>query len=169
MKIRDIPQVLAIDRASFALPWSEKSYQFEILENNASWLWVAEIQNQTGQPQIIGMIVVWLISDEAHVATIAVHPGHRQQGIARQLLARAIYESIKSGALLATLEVRQHNAAAQELYHSFGFEVVGCREHYYTDNHEDALIMTVSGLDQAYLAWLAGQTGLPPVSESRMP
>jgi ribosomal-protein-alanine N-acetyltransferase len=50
-----------------------------------------------------------------------------------------------------TLEVRESNVAAQELYRSFGFDVAGRRERYYTDDHEDALVMTTPDLDDPRL------------------
>lgn len=151
MVLQDVPQVVAVDRLSFALPWSEKSYRFEVLENDASLLWVAETACPNEPPLVVGMIVVWLVVDEAHVATIAVHPAYRGIGLARRLLAAALRQAIPLGARLATLEVRRSNTVAQALYQRFGFQVVGKRAHYYNDNGEDALIMTVDRLDQAYL------------------
>jgi ribosomal-protein-alanine N-acetyltransferase len=95
-----------------------------------------------------------MILDEAHIATIAVHPDFRGQGTGGRLLATALAEAIRRRASLATLEVRAGNLAAQQLYHRFHFETAGIRPRYYRDNHEDALIMTVSGLDDSYLHWL---------------
>jgi ribosomal-protein-alanine N-acetyltransferase len=70
------------------------------------------------------------------------------------LLVSALQASIRKGARLATLEVRAGNQVAQEFYRGFEFEVVNRRPRYYRDNNEDALIMTISGLDRAYAAWL---------------
>lgn len=166
---RDLAQVVAIDHASFTLPWPANSYRFELYENPTSLLYVAEASHTSAVPaaeaasadggsapaaRVVGMIVVWVILDEAHVATIAMHPDYRGRGIAQALLATALAESIRRGVHSATLEVRQNNLPAQKLYRRFHFEVVGRRPRYYHDNHEDALIMTASGLDQSYLAWL---------------
>ena len=107
-----------------------------------------------GKTEIVGMIVVWLIIDEAHIATLAVHPDHRGQGIGRRLLFTALNDCVGWGAHSATLEVRQGNLAAQTLYKDFGFEIVGRRPHYYIDNNEDALIMTLEDMDEEYLDWL---------------
>ncbi len=98
--------------------------------------------------------MIWMVLDEAHIATIAVHPDYRQRGIARQLMVDILKESYRRGAELVTLEVRQNNLPAQMLYRRFHFEIVGHRPHYYQDNHEDALIMTLKELDQAYIEWL---------------
>jgi ribosomal-protein-alanine N-acetyltransferase len=87
-----------------------------------------------------------MIVDEAHIATVATHPGYRQQGIASQLLVAALKSAYAEGARSALLEVRAGNQAAQEMYRKFGFEVVGRRERYYKDNQEDAVLMTLSRL-----------------------
>jgi ribosomal-protein-alanine N-acetyltransferase len=154
MQIDDLAQVHAIDVQSFSMPWPLSSYRYELLENPASLQWVAEACSPDGACQVVGMIVVWLILDEAHIATIAVQADHRGRGIGRVLLAQALQASIRKGAHMATLEVRAGNQVAQEFYRGFEFEVVNRRPRYYRDNNEDALIMTISGLDRAYAAWL---------------
>ena len=155
MRTEDIPQVVALDRMSFSLPWTESAYRYELLENSMSQLWVAEQAAANGESRLVGMIVIWLILDEAHVATLAVHPDFRRQGIAAHLLAAGLSAAVRSGAVQATLEVRASNQPAQLLYQRFGFDVVGLRRRYYRDNNEDAWIMTASGLGEKYLAWLA--------------
>lgn len=153
MRLEDIPQVQAIDKASFSMPWPESAYRYELSQSSNSLQWVAE--GETGQGwRIVGMIVVWVVVDEAHIATIAVQPEARGQGIARQLMAAGLSGAILHGAEAATLEVRAGNLVAQRLYRRFHFEVVGNRPRYYRDNNEDALIMTAHGLDQDYLKWL---------------
>jgi ribosomal-protein-alanine N-acetyltransferase len=147
MQLEDVEQVHAIDVMSFSVPWPASSYRFELQENPASLLWVAEAMVPEGKPDVIGMIVVWLILDEAHIATIAVHPDYRGRGIGGEILTVALRESARKGAKKATLEVRAGNEIARKLYGSFGFQVVGQRSRYYQDNNEDALIMSVSDLD----------------------
>jgi ribosomal-protein-alanine N-acetyltransferase len=153
MQPDDLAQVVAIDQLSFSLPWPENAYRYELFENPGSLLWVAEKVN-AAQRQIVGMIVVWLIIDEAHIATIAIHPDHRGQGIAAELMATGLAGAIRKQMSSATLEVRLNNMPAQKLYQRFRFEVVGKRVRYYRDNNEDALIMTVDGLGADYLNWL---------------
>ena len=140
----DVEQVYAIDVLSFKLPWSVRSYRYEVTENQASRDWVAEAVDDQGHTQIVGMIVVWVILDEAHVATIAVHPDFRRRGIGRQLLALALLDALESGVTQSLLEVRRGNLNAKAIYEQFGFEVVGVRPGYYADNHEDALLMTLN-------------------------
>lgn len=176
MCLDDLPSVEEIDRLSFSLPWPKNAYRFELLENPSSLTYVAELispldTTKIDSPKIVGLCVIWLILDEAHIATLATHPDYRRLGIARQLLVKALRESIARGCTSATLEVRAHNLAAQALYQAFGFAVVGSRPKYYQDNLEDALIMTVSPLNTAYQHWLKNvsetqkpvHTGVPPV------
>ena len=57
------------------------------------------------------------------------------------------------GAQRITLEVRVSNAVAQNLYRKYGFTVVGTRRRYYSDNNEDAYIMTTEDINtQSYRA-----------------
>lgn len=154
MNSNDIEQLNAIDQASFSMPWPKRAYEYELNENPHSRLWVAEVTYPDGSKRVAGMIVLWLIIDVAHIATLAVHPDLRGQGIAKYLLATAIRAGIQNGASEATLEVRAGNKIAQKLYRLFCFKVVGRRPHYYQDNKEDAVIMTVYNLDDEYLAWL---------------
>jgi ribosomal-protein-alanine N-acetyltransferase len=153
MQIGDLMQVQYIDRNSFSLPWPTSAYNYE-LTNPKSLLWVAEIPGEDTSPKIVGMIVMWLIVDEAHIATLAVEPEYRRQGIGRNLLATSLREAAHIGMREATLEVRANNLAAQRLYQKFMFEIVGFRPHYYRDNSEDALIMTMKNLGDTYLDWL---------------
>lgn len=72
---------------------------------------------------------------------LATHPRARRRGVARGLLRRLVAEARAWGASRVFLEVRELNQAAQTLYASEGFEVVGRRRRYYNDTGEDALVM----------------------------
>jgi ribosomal-protein-alanine N-acetyltransferase len=141
MTVEDVPAAHEIDVFSFTLPWPERSLRFEVTDNPAARCWAAELDGR-----LVGMLALWMIVDEAHIATVATHPGYRQQGIASQLLVAALKSAYAEGARSALLEVRAGNQAAQEMYRKFGFEVVGRRERYYKDNHEDAVLMTLPRL-----------------------
>jgi [ribosomal protein S18]-alanine N-acetyltransferase len=154
MKEEDLDQAKTIDRMSFSLPWPDHSYEYEFYKNPLSLLWVAEVEEKEEKHRVVGTLVIWLIVDEAHIATIAVHPEYRNQGIAGQMLAEAMRAAVDKGMLQATLEVRANNTFAQQLYKRFGFEIVGRRQRYYRDNNEDAFIMTVRNLNQTYLEWM---------------
>ncbi len=139
MTLDDLAQVIAIDRASFSLPWPERSFRFEITDNPASRCWVVEMDSQ-----VIGTLVLWLIMDEAHIATIAIHPDYRRQSIGQALLLHALKSALEEGATSSFLEVRESNLAAQAMYRKYGFVATGRRMHYYKDNEEDAILMTAS-------------------------
>ncbi|MBM4423097.1 MAG: ribosomal-protein-alanine N-acetyltransferase [Chloroflexi bacterium] len=148
MTLADVPQVAAIDRLSFALPWSELSYSKELTENANAHFFVAVETEEGGQwlgrasRNVIGFCGYWFIVDEAHISTIAVHPQWRGRGVGELLLTAMLRHALAQGAVMATLEVRESNAAARGLYRKYGFEVVGQRKHYYRDNGEDAILMT---------------------------
>ena len=142
MTLEDIPAVHEIDMLSFSLPWPERSFRFEVTENPVSRGWVAEVAGQ-----IAAMLVLWFIIDEAHIATIAVHPDFRRQGIGEQILIYALRAAQDEGARRAFLEVRTSNAGAQAMYKKYGFEIAGVRPHYYRDNNEDALLMNLENFD----------------------
>jgi len=154
MKLEDIPRVHEIDVLSFTLPWPEKSYRFELTENPTTLAYVAEMVSRDAKLDVIGMAIVWIVIDEAHIATIAIHPDFRRYGYGKRLLSEVLRQSILGGAILATLEVRETNLLAQQMYTKFGFTIVGRRLHYYKDNNEDAVIMTLDQMGSEYLAWL---------------
>ena len=151
MQIDDLQQVRVIDQLSFSMPWPESAYRYELTENPASRSWVATYNSPNGEPFVVGMIVVWLILDEAHIATLAVHPDYRGKGIGSALLVEALKSAVSQGALSALLEVRASNLTAQRLYQHYGFEIVSRRPRYYKDNHEDALLMNLANLSEALL------------------
>ena len=142
MRPEDIPAVVELDQKSFSLPWPERSFRFEVTENPASHCWVAELDGR-----VVGMIVVWLIVDEAHVATIATHPDFRRQGIGKNLLGYVLLDLIDKGARSSFLEVRESNFAAQDMYRKFGYKESGRRRRYYKDNDEDAILMNLDSLN----------------------
>ncbi len=142
MTLEDIPAVHEIDLLSFSLPWPERSFRFELSDNPAARGWVAEVEGR-----IAAMLLLWFIVDEAHIATIATHPDFRRQGIGEQILVHALREAFTEGARRAFLEVRASNLAAQSMYKKYGFIVDGLRPKYYRDNNEDAILMSVVGLD----------------------
>lgn len=147
MRKDDLDSVIEIDRLSFSMPWPKSAYVHDLTNNPAAMLWVAEESSLAGEPTVVGMIVLWLILDEAHIATLAVHPDRRGAGIGSGLIATGLKGAYGKGARRAMLEVRASNHAAQSLYKEFGFNVVFRRPRYYRDNHEDALLMNLDSLE----------------------
>jgi ribosomal-protein-alanine N-acetyltransferase len=141
MRLEDVPAVHEIERLSFTTPWPAYAFEQELKGNRLARYVVA----RAGEA-IVGFAGLWLMVDEAHITTFSVHPDWRRQGIGRQLMLNIAELAVGIAARRMTLEVRVSNEAAQDLYRSFGFEVTGRRPRYYTDDHEDALVMTTSDL-----------------------
>ena len=95
---------------------------------------------------IVGYAGIWLMVDEAHLTAIAVRKNYQGRGFGELLLIKALDIARKLGSRVMTLEVRVSNSVAQSLYRKFGFENSGLRKRYYSDNNEDAYIMTTGEL-----------------------
>lgn len=142
----DLTRVAEIDAVSFSLPWPKSSFEYE-LRNPVSRLWVIEAEKSDSSTAIAGMICMWVIENEGHIATFAILPEYRRMGFGGRLLAHALLEAAGEGVELVYLEVRRGNQAAIALYGEFGFKTTGIRAGYYSDNHEDALMMTLEDLN----------------------
>jgi [ribosomal protein S18]-alanine N-acetyltransferase len=142
MQLVDIAAVQAIERASFSAPWPPNAYLTELQSNRLAHYMVVRAGNE-----IAGYAGLWLMVDEAHVTTFAIHPDWRRQGLGERLLMALLDLAIERRSSEATLEVRLSNLPARRLYEKFGFRPVGIRPRYYTDNNEDALVMTTDRLD----------------------
>mgnify|MGYP001434448975 CR=1 FL=1 len=105
-------------------------------------------KSQTLNPNIVGLVGTWYMTDEAHITTIGVLSGYRQKGIGELLLIGCIEQALANQSRVVTLEVRVSNIEAQTLYKKYGFENVGLRKRYYSDNNEDALIMTTNPINK---------------------
>ena len=91
---------------------------------------------------IAGFIGIWFVIDEAHVVIIGLRETARRKGIGEQLLISALEQAVENDSRVVTLEVRESNEPAIELYRKYGFQEVGLRRRYYSDNGENAVIMT---------------------------
>ena len=106
---------------------------------------------------ILGFVGLWFMVDEAHITAIAVHEASRGKGIGELLLIGSIELAMSRQAKVVSLEARISNHVAHSLYQKYGFQNVGVRKGYYTDNREDAAIMTTEPIDTAaYQERLAG-------------
>jgi [ribosomal protein S18]-alanine N-acetyltransferase len=142
MGLDDLPTVQAIEEASFTTPWPPHAYRSEIESNRLAQYIVARVGGQ-----VVAYAGMWMMVDEAHVTTFAVHPRWRRQRIGERLLLTLLDLARGRRAREATLEVRLSNLAARRLYEKYGFRPVGLRPRYYSDDNEDALIMTTESLD----------------------
>jgi len=175
MTLEDIDQVVMLDKLSFPSPWPARTYRYEILDNEharmfalepadvsiqatetrqASWLdrLLSSISGRgNGQSShLMGYSGMWHIADEAHISTIAVHPDWRGKKLGELLVWSMVRQAMRQQAVQVTLEVRVSNTLAQNLYYKYGFEILGTRKGYYRDNSEDAYMMGIVRLDEAY-------------------
>ena len=182
MQMQDIEEVSRIERRSFSNPWPMAAYRRELRrpEQNAYFVLRAIpiphdqdprqsrvkflesiLPGRRGEPDIdephlAGYVGMWQLYDETHITTIAVDIPYRNRGLGEALLLTAFAEAIRRGSVWLSLEVRVSNESAQSLYRKYGMTVYGLRPGYYTDNHEDALVMWSRSLrDEDYAAELA--------------
>ena len=141
MTLGDLPAVHAIERASFSVPWPDEAYRNELLTNRLASYVVARAGDE-----VVGFGGLWVMVDEAHITTFAVDTRWRRRGIGEWLLQALLDRAVARQAREATLEVRLSNMPARRLYEKYGFRPVGIRPRYYSDNGEDALIMTTDAL-----------------------
>jgi ribosomal-protein-alanine N-acetyltransferase len=136
MTLDDVSGVQVVERASFPVPWPANAFRHELTQNkNARYIVARE------GDRIVGYAGLWLMVDEAHITTFAVHPEARRRKVGERLLHRLFDLAYAMNAEWLTLEVRASNLAAQRLYEKYGFRRAGVRRRYYSDNNEDALIM----------------------------
>jgi [ribosomal protein S18]-alanine N-acetyltransferase len=93
---------------------------------------------------IAGYVGIWFQGNEAHITEIAVRESLRSNGIGELLLIGSLRAALEYGSSVMTLEARVSNFVAQRLYEKYGFRSAGIRKGYYSDNREDAVIMTTS-------------------------
>jgi [ribosomal protein S18]-alanine N-acetyltransferase len=173
MTINDVPRVVEIERLAYTTPWPPSAYRREIQENRmARYIVVRDTclkpavaahdeprrpfplslltrQNPAIAPDIANIIAfsgLWHMINEAHVTTIATHPDYRGRGIGELMLSTLIGVAYSAQARYVTLEVRVSNHVAQNLYRKYGFAQTHIRRRYYSDNHEDAYVMSTQDI-----------------------
>ena len=134
--MRDLGDIMRIEKLSFTTPWSKQAFLSEMLDNDRAYYLVAKVNDRP-----VGYIGVWLIAGEGHITNVAVHPDYRGKGIGERLMTAIEDSPKKRGATRMTLEVRVSNDVAQRLYRKLGYIAAGIRRRYYRDNDEDAIIM----------------------------
>ena len=172
----DIPQVMDIERQSFPAMWPQTVYQRELKNKLARYLVAYEpidAEREAGQPpdgeasgrgigelirrffgglpapareRILGVVGLWCMMGEGHIVTIAVRAEERRQSIGELLLLAALEAAREASQDVVTLEYRFSNRPARALYDKYGFRQVGVRARYYSDNQEDAVLMTTPPL-----------------------
>ena len=143
MTIEDVPQVHAIELATFPTPWSEQSFIDEMTKNVCARYMVAE---ENGR--ILAFAGAWLIFDEGHITNIAVDEAVRGRRIGAGVTKALMQYAANLGVDYMMLEVRRSNLVAQSMYKKLGFIELGYRKRYYEDNGEDALLMVCQDMPE---------------------
>jgi ribosomal-protein-alanine N-acetyltransferase len=141
MKKEDVDQVVALEQASFTMPWSRNLFLSEFRSPLVSTLMVALADRPSRT--VVGYIVFWHVADEMHILNLATAPEFKRQGVAKRLVLAAMKRAYQKGATKAFLEVRASNVAAQKLYSGLGFMGTSVRREYYDDPVEDAVVMVL--------------------------
>ncbi len=134
---RDLPEVVAIERDTFPIPWTHANFLHEIESNPFACNRV--VRSPGGGVEAYAS--AWIIDAEVRINNIAVGAGTRRKGRGEALLRHLMEVGRGLGCRRISLEVRPSNTAALHLYAKLGFQEVGRRRNYYTDTHEDALVM----------------------------
>ena len=133
----DLDAVLAIEDASFNNPTTRDWYEKELERPDVCFIYVLRIPENP----VAAFCAFWLVADQAHINNLAVRPELRGRGLGTQLLEGVIAEAAHLGAAVVTLEVRESNTPALQLYQSAGFSKEGVRKNYYTKPVEDAFVL----------------------------
>lgn len=136
----DVDQVWEIEHESFSDPWSKASFIEVISEPNNCYLVAAEDEN------IVGYCGYWGVVGEGYIYNVAVKSSIRRQGIGLGMLKELIIHAKCRGITSLTLEVRESNKAAIDLYKKLGFDEAGIRKDFYTKPQENAIIMWRRGI-----------------------
>ena len=139
----DLEEVMAIERSTYTLPWTEDHFRSELL-NSCSRTFVA-----CSPGRLWGYLVCQIICDEVHLLNLTVHPDFRRCGMARRLIESLIQFCRRHGARRIDLEVRRSNHPALRMYRTFGFRERAVRKGYYPDNREDGIIMELEFGDES--------------------
>lgn len=136
---KDLSALSALAQHCFPHPWSQAVLE-QALATNLFLLFETE-------GQIVGYGILLPLFGEGEILQLAVHPAFRRQHIGTALLQALTEQAEQKQMTRLFLEVRRSNLAAQKLYQSFGFRLIGQRKQYYSDPPEDALLMQRGGLE----------------------
>ena len=137
----DVRDVLRIEEQSFSTTWPANAFYQELHDNKLAHYYVGRVDER-----LVSYGGIWVILEDSHITTIAVHPQYRGRRYGEIMLTRLLDEAIARGASWMTLEVRESNDVAQALYRKYGFTTVSTRRGYYSDNNENALVMWAGNL-----------------------
>ena len=136
----DIRAVMRIEALSFTTSWPSSAFASELGDNKLAHYFVGRLGDPT-TGEIVAYGGIWVILEDSHITTIAVHPDSRGKKYGEVVLVHLLHEAIERGASWITLEARESNLVAQSLYKKYGFTIVSTRRAYYSDNGENAVVM----------------------------
>jgi [ribosomal protein S18]-alanine N-acetyltransferase len=136
MTLEDVDEVLAIEQAVQAYPWTRGNF-IDVLNQG----YVCRVDEDGGE--IRGFAVLRLVLDEAELLNIGVAALQQRKGLGRAMLREMLDVAREKNIRRVYLEVRASNAAALALYRSTGFGEIGVRRGYYQNANgcEDAITM----------------------------
>jgi ribosomal-protein-alanine N-acetyltransferase len=137
LQLRDLGAIERIERRSYPTPWSRSMFAGELVKPSSICVGAFESEREG----LVGYLIAARYVDAWHIMNVAVDPDFQRRGIATLLLDRLFERTAGDRRRGYTLEVRVSNMGAIRLYEQVGFKARGVRRGYYTDNHEDALIM----------------------------
>jgi ribosomal-protein-alanine N-acetyltransferase len=143
MTLADVRAVTRIEALSFSTSWPASAFASELNDNKLAYYFVGRVGPSR---EIVAYGGIWVILEDAHVTTIAVLPDWRGRRYGEELLVRLIREAMDRGASYISLEARESNVVAQNLYRKYGFSIISTRRGYYSDNGENAVVMWAGNL-----------------------
>ena len=132
---RDMPEVLAIEHASFEFPWCEEEFLRVLRQRNCIGM-VAEYGER-----VVGFMIYELHKAKLQVLNFAVAPEFRRQGVGHQMVAKLVGKLSSHRRTRIVLTVRESNLAAQLFYRVQGFRATEVVREHFEDTGEDAYVM----------------------------
>lgn len=136
MAAGDVPAVVAIERASYSVPWSENTFRGLLRRRDVELVVAAAVDGT-----VVGYAVLWCVLDQAELGNVAVAAQWRGRGVGERLVADMMRRAVQRRVNEVFLEVRPSNTGARRLYERLGFSMVGRRRNYYQQPVEDALVL----------------------------
>ena len=128
---------LDLDQKSLKGLWTKSQWEKELTMPNRICLGIIELETK----KLLGLCSAWLVIDELHITSVAVHPMHQRKGVGKYLILDLIKRSASLRTTQIYLEVKNTNEPAKAFYESMGFKIEGNRSNFYKDG-SDALIFT---------------------------
>ncbi len=135
MNSSHVEGVFEVSKLSLKETWNKESIEKELSNKLAKYLVALDGAN------VVGFVGMWSVFDEGDITNIAVHPDYRKQGIGNLLMNNLISLCKKNKINSLTLEVRESNIKAQNLYKKHEFKEEGLRKNFYDNPKENAIIM----------------------------